>query len=48
MQKYNVTLFIRSFVHVILLYGSVRSPLTLTIIKAQYLIDGENQIEIPL
>ena len=37
-----------SFVHFILLYGSVRSPLTLIMVKAQYYKDGENLIKIPL
>ena len=34
--------------HVILLYGSVRSPLTLIMLKAQYFKDEENPIEFPL
>ena len=34
--------------HVILLYGSVRSPLNLIMVKTQYFKDGENPIEIPL
>ena len=48
MQKYDITLFNRSFVHVILLYGSVRSPLTLIMVKAQYFKDWENPSKIPL
>ena len=34
--------------HVILLYGNVRSPLTLSMVKTKYFKDGENPIKIPL